>query len=751
MRRSRRAIAAAAMAALTAGVLATSIPGAPTSATEPVPGQPYFRRVATAYADENAGGIAAEIIASAEGGNTLITTDSPGGLVAFWDITNPADPLADGTVALPGEPTSVSVWGNWALVAVNTSADYVNTSGSLVVVDVAARTIVAEHQLGGQPDSVTINRYGRYAAIAIENERDEDLAGGDLPQLPAGYLSIVDMVGAPTAWTVRQVPLTGLAAIAPEDPEPEYVDINPRGDLVAVTLQENNHIAVVDLKTGAVKNHFSAGTATVGPVDTLRDGIIDPAGTVTEPREPDTVQWITNNDIAVANEGDLDGGSRNFTIFSPTGAVNHDSGNGFEMIGVRNGHYNDKRSNSKGVEPEGLEVGRYGKWPFLFVGSERGSYVGVYRAWGNGGTPQLGQVLPTGNRPEGLHAIPSRGLFVTSDEGDPGDDIPSTITIYRFGASTPSYPMLTSADASPGVPIGWGAMSGLAADRSNPDTLYAVQDSIYKRSKIHVIDTTQTPARITSVIPVTLAGAPVDYDLEGVATRDDGGFWVASEGAGDAPSPTSPNRLLRLDPTGAIQEQVLLPADVADDQVRFGFEGVVSVGSGVDEQVYVAFQREWKADPAGLVRIGRYTPATGTWAFFHYPLDAVESPAGGWVGLSDLTYLGDGRFGAIERDNIAGRDARIKQITEFSIDGIAPAPEGSPIPVLSKVERRDLIGDLGSTGGLVLEKVEGLTAAGDGDVFVVTDNDGVDGTNGETFFRRIDSVPAIFPAAPPAG
>ena len=165
----------------------------------------------------------------------------------------------------------------------------------------------------------------------------------------------------------------------------------------------------------------------------------------------------------------------------------------------------------------------------------------------------------------------------------------------------------------------------------------------------------------------------------------------------------------------------------------------------------MAFQREWKADPAGLVRIGRYTPATGEWAFFHYPLDAVESPAGGWVGLSDLTYLGDGRFGAIERDNIAGRDARIKQITEFSVDGITPAPEGSPIPVLSKVERRDLIPDLQSNGGLVLEKVEGLTAAGDGDVFVVTDNDGVDGTNGETFFRRIGSVPAIFPVAPPAG
>ena len=129
MRRSRRAIAAAAMAALTAGVLATSIPGAPTSATEPVPGQPYFRRVATAYADENAGGIAAEIIASAQCGNTLITPDSPRGLVALWDIPNTpargpgsssavesspppvtlARDLPDPNVLLPDLPNMVSV------------------------------------------------------------------------------------------------------------------------------------------------------------------------------------------------------------------------------------------------------------------------------------------------------------------------------------------------------------------------------------------------------------------------------------------------------------------------------------------------------------------------------------------------------------------------------------------------------------------------------------------------------------------
>jgi hypothetical protein len=77
--------------------------------------------------------------------------------------------------------------------------------------------------------------------------------------------------------------------------------------------------------------------------------------------------------------------------------------------------------------------------------------------------------------------------------------------------------------------------------------------------------------------------------------------------------------------------EIELPADLAALQRSNGYEGVAVTGDGEDEQVYVAFQREWEDDPAGMVRIGRYTPASERWAFFYYPLDAVESPAGaGW-------------------------------------------------------------------------------------------------------------------------
>ena len=65
------------------------------------------------------------------------------------------------------------------------------------------------------------------------------------------------------------------------------------------------------------------------------------------------VAWVGDR-IATANEGDYDGGSRGFTLFNLDGAVAFDSGNSLEHLAVRFGHYPDRRSNSKGTEPEAI-------------------------------------------------------------------------------------------------------------------------------------------------------------------------------------------------------------------------------------------------------------------------------------------------------------------------------------------------------------------------------------------------------------
>jgi hypothetical protein len=49
----------------------------------------------------------------------------------------------------------------------------------------------------------------------------------------------------------------------------------------------------------------------------------------------------------------------------------------------------------------------------------------------------------------------------------------------------------------------------------------------------------------------------------------------------------------------------------------------------------------------------------------------------------------------------------------------------------------DLLPYLTSTGGYVLDKVEGLAIAEDGTLWVSTDNDGVDGHSGETMLFSV--------------
>ena len=154
----------------------------------------------------------------------------------------------------------------YALVAADTSPSKANPSGQLLVIDIDSRTIVREIDLGGQPDSAKISPDHRYLAIAIENERDEEVevggVEGGLPQLPAGSLVVIRLQGPPTSWFRQDVALTGLAALYPDDPEPEFVDINQANQAV-VTLQENNHIVIVDLPSRQVVRHFPAGAVTL--------------------------------------------------------------------------------------------------------------------------------------------------------------------------------------------------------------------------------------------------------------------------------------------------------------------------------------------------------------------------------------------------------------------------------------------------------------------------------------------------------
>ena len=671
-----------------------------------------------------------EIIAATEDGMMLIYTDSPLEALGFIDIADPSSPKSAGLMKLDGEPTSVSVVGGNALVGINTSKSYVEPSGHLAQIDIASKSVVASCDLGGQPDSVAVSNDGKFAAVAIENERDEDLNDGEIPQLPAGTVTIFNLEnGAVLCDSKKTVDLTGLAEIGGSDPEPEFVDFNKLNEIV-VSMQENNHFAIIDAASGEVVSHFSAGAVDLEYIDVDEEGAFTFEGAQAQRlREPDAVKWLDDSRFVAANEGDYNGGSRGFTIYNKDGSVAFESNTSLEILAARAGHYPEKRSGNKGVEPEGLATGTFDDDTYFFVLLERASLVGVYKD--TGAAPEFVQLLPSGIGPEGALSIPSRNLFVSANEVDLIEDggVRSHVMIYELQDAPAAYPQIMSEMADAHRPIGWVALSGLVADASEPGKLYAVNDSFLRaQPSIYEIDATAHPATITKRIGVSRDGAPAQkLDLEGITLDGEGGFWLASEGRTDR---LTPHALYHVNAKGEIKAEVPFPAELLAVEKRFASEGITRVGSGDDMVLWIAIQREWQDDPKGHVKLVSYKPSTGEWGAVRYPL---ETPTKGWVGLSEITAHGDYAY-IVERDNQIGSNAKIKKLYRVKLADMVPASLGGDLPVVEKELMRDFLPDLKSLNGYVQDKIEGFAIDAAGEGFAITDNDGVDDHSGETLF-----------------
>ena len=257
--------------------------------------------------------------------------------------------------------------------------------------------------------------------------------------------------------------------------------------------------------------------------------------------------------------------------------------------------------------------------------------------------------------PEGAYYVESTQVFIVACEEDSRDDkIRAGLAIYEYGSYSSTYPTIQSVvpDETTGVPIPWGALSGLSApaDKTNTNMLYTIDDSAFKKSKIFTIDVSEFPYKITEAVNIKdsngiFAAFPtpslefsaedlaamineddtVNIDQEGIVAVE-GGFWIAHEGRGTAGSESRPveslNFLFKVDMEGVIEKVVSLPDEVNAIQLRFGFEGVTVEG----DYVVVAFQRAWgeEANP----RLGIYNTVDETWNFVFYPLDSAESQNG---------------------------------------------------------------------------------------------------------------------------
>jgi len=314
------------------------------------------------------------------------------------------------------------------------------------------------------------------------------------------------------------VRIFGPGASASQDLEPEYVAVSGNGRRAWVTLQENNALALVDLRRVRITDIVALGTVDHAVPGAGIDASDEDGGARIHPRPvqglamPDGLDAFARTVggrtfLVSADEGDardydcfaeearvadldLDPrvfpgaadlqddrslgrltvtttspqgrrgytslrsfGTRSVQVRDSAGRLVWDSGSLFERVTARvapavfnadnaeNGA--DDRSDNKGPEPEGVEVGRIGGRTYAFVGLERNSGLVVldvsrpraprFVTYDDNrrpaGDPEAGRAGDLG--PEGLHFVPA----VASPNGEPlllvGNEVSGTTTVWQ--------------------------------------------------------------------------------------------------------------------------------------------------------------------------------------------------------------------------------------------------------------------------------------------------------------------------------
>jgi len=419
--------------------------------------------------------IASKVFAySSGGGVTLQVTE----------ITDPAAMVLKERVALTGYTSQCVASYGTLLAAALSPVDYSTTGGRGVVrfyrveQDGSLR-FLKDVPVGYLPDALQFTEDGSKLVIANEGEPTLNYTI-DRPG-SIGILSIDRTPGQVeyeyTDLRFDDVPLPQgfrlsgpLGTTKANDIEPENITI--KGVYAWVTLQENNAVAMVNLKTSQIEKVFALGAVDFANqlVDLSdKDG---PNGTsifapklgqlvegLRQPDDIDAYQFKGKTYLAIANEGDgrdygsftdeerVGGdrvkslkddsnvgspdrktifGGRSISIFeAETGLLKWDSGNTLQTVAVAAGVYDDTRSDDKGVEPEGIVIAELNGKTYGIVGLERTtkSMLVVFDVTNpNAASFVTSLVINNSISPEGLYIVEAaqsptgRKMLVVSNE-----------------------------------------------------------------------------------------------------------------------------------------------------------------------------------------------------------------------------------------------------------------------------------------------------------------------------------------------
>lgn len=250
--------------------------------------------------------------------------------VEVVDLQDPAKPFLAMILDLTpwggaaAHATSVDVHDGVVAVAVPQGADD-TAPGKAVFFDVNGNFLSAV-TVGALPDMLTFTPNGSLLLTANEGQPNSAYTFD-----PEGNVSIVDMRGGAASLTDADVTTAGFGAFngIPLDPairiygplatvaqdlEPEYIAVSHDSKTAWVTLQENNALAIIDLKSKRVTSLVALGFKNHSLTDQGLDGSRDDRVIGIKPwplwgmYQPDGIAAFRNGNatyLVTANEGDV--------------------------------------------------------------------------------------------------------------------------------------------------------------------------------------------------------------------------------------------------------------------------------------------------------------------------------------------------------------------------------------------------------------------------------------------------------------
>jgi len=265
-------------------LLAAGLAGAPQVLSARTEEMLSFSRLGTFsanwFSDESS---AAEIAAHDPRSQRLFIVNGHERRIDVVSIRNPAAPVALFSIdctPFGDQPNSVAV--HQGVVAVAVQAPVKTDPGRAVFFDTNGKLLAAV-QVGALPDMITFTPNGQYALVANEGEPN---AGYTID--PEGSVSIVDVRGnlrklkqsdvrtaTFTAFTKAaldpSVRIFGPGATVAQDLEPEYITVSHDSRTAYVTLQENNAIATIDIRSAKITAIRGLGFKDHGRVEAVAE------------------------------------------------------------------------------------------------------------------------------------------------------------------------------------------------------------------------------------------------------------------------------------------------------------------------------------------------------------------------------------------------------------------------------------------------------------------------------------------------